>query len=286
VSTHQAFTVCDLLSAKPLWKMEGMVPLSIAPGKNTLALFRAAGGKGAPAAGKTLELLETATGKELWRAAVAGGVVTFADGLISVKTAAELLALQPRDGRVLWRRALPANTIWRRPIIAEDSVLLVNDMSNEVVAFAGSDGEVRYRRDLRDGLLCDPIVISPQRVVFHSLRMRTVTLQCLDVPTGRLAWESGLSKAAQSAGGAPPVRLGGLGLSPLVWRGCLLHLDLARHCIWPVRMDGGAVCAPVDLSAALGGKLGEEISSWGVTGETLYLLGKTGCVALLRLLEQ
>ena len=179
-------------------------------------------------------------------------------------------------------------------------------MSNEVLAFAAANGELRYQRDLRDALLCDGIVLSPQRVVFHSLRKRTVTLQCLDLPTGRLAWESALVVQASSlplvwqapslpnngAGKVPApqgpdqVRLEGLRLPPLAWRGSLLHLDLGRHCLWPVRAEDGTMGGPFDVSGAQGAKLGGDISSWGVTGDTLYLVDKTGCVTLISLSKQ
>jgi tetratricopeptide (TPR) repeat protein len=291
-----SFKACDLASSKCLWKSEALVPQSIAAGARVLAIFCDADPK-RPARNAPLKVLDRATGKELWQCETATGEMTLSDELLAVRSASEVTGFDVESGKLLWRAPLDRKALYRRPIIAGDALLLVNDLSNEVTAYDLRSGEMRYTRRLRDALVCDPVVPASvpagrdtgptaERVVFHTLRKRALTLQCLDTVTGRPVWEASLVQPTEATSKqGTPMRMEGLSLPPLVWQGYLLHLDLAHHCIWPVRIENGAVGEPLDLTKALESRFLDELSSWDVSGTTLCLMAKTGRVVLVKLVS-
>src|SRR5262249_22524302 len=89
--------------------------------------------------------------------------------------------------------------------------------------------------------------------------------QELPIPGARLAPPQGLPPKA-----APLDSLEGVSLPPVVWNGWLLHLDPSKHRIWAARLDNGDVAPAIDLSGVCEPKLFDEITGWGVFGDTLY----------------
>ncbi len=457
-----SFSLFDLAKQAPVWKKEVSLN-SVVGSPSQLACFHTrktvadAQKQPGPIAKTFLALVDRATGRDLWEIESPPGELTFGDGVLVLKTAGELSALNLADGAVKWKAPLLRDALWRRPVMAGGTVLLVNDMSNEVVAFGAADGAVKFKRALGASLLCDPVIASKDRVIFHVLRKRIAMLECLDVATGRLAWESGLqiiekkkapvtemppgsilrefwtgiqgvnvadltgnpkfaqapdgsdliekfecpqnwgdfygqrvrgfvippatgaytffvasddaselwlstdatpakkvkicgvnactgpnewgkfpeqksqpvqleagkryyiealhkeggggdnlsagwqlpdgkqelpipgSRLAPPIGAAPkearPESLEGVSLPPIVWNGWLLHLEPTKHRVWAARLDNGDVAAPIDLGGVCEAKLFDEITGWGVFGDTLYLAARTGRVALAKLVK-
>jgi tetratricopeptide (TPR) repeat protein len=458
-----SFSLINLSNLSTVWKKELSLN-AVFDSDSMLACFHTrksladAQKQPAPAAKSYLTLIDRKSGRELWDIEMPQGELAFGDGLVLVKNSIELSALRISDGAVAWKTPISRDALWRRPIVAGDCVLMCNDMSNEIVAYGVKDGVVKFERSLGASLLCDPIVVSKDRAIFHVLRKRTAMLECLDITTGRLAWESGLQEIVKkkvnvesepsagnilrefwtdipgtavtdltsnpkftqapngsdyitkfeapqnwgdnygqrvrgfvippatgdytffvtsddsselwlstdktveskqkicgvpaytapnewakypeqksqpihleagkryyiealhkeggggdhiSAGwtlpdgkqelpipgnrlapptGAPPVEvpldsLQGISLQPVVWNGWLLHLDPSRHRIWAARMDTGDVAPPIDLSGVCEPKLFDEVTGWGVFGDTLYLAARTGRVALAKFVK-
>ena len=458
-----SFSMFDLSRQTAVWKKDLSLN-SIVGGESVLACFHTrktvadAQKQPGPVAKTYLTVLDRATGKELWEIESAPGELAFGDGVLLLKNASELSALDLKDGKVKWKAPLLRDALWRRPLLTGDTVLLVNDMSNEVVAYGSADGAIKFKRELGSSLLCDPVIAAKDRVIFHVLRKRIAMLECLDVTTGRLAWESGLqviekkieakpaepaagsilrefwtnmpggtvadmtnnpkfaeapdgsdlitkfeapqnwgdnygqrvrgfvlppvtgaytffiasddaselwlstdatpankqkicgvnsctgpnewgkfpeqksqpvtleagkryyiealhkeagggdhvsagwqlpdgkqelpipgNRLAPAAGPAPkevhPESLEGVSLAPIAWNGWLLHLDPSKHRIWASRLDSGDVAPPIDLSGVCEAKLFDEITGWGIFGDTLYLAARTGRIALAKLVK-
>jgi outer membrane protein assembly factor BamB len=236
-----------------------------------------------------LKMFDKKSGNDRWEIESSSGDVVFGEKIMIVRGAAEISAVNLEDGKPAWRTPLLRNALWRRPILTGSTLLLVDDMANEIYAYELANGAIKFRRQLGASLLCDPVVAGPDRAIFHVLKKRIATLECLDTASGALLWESRLNlPAAQTATTAKevlPESLGGINLAPISWNGWLLHYDAPRHRIWAARLDCGDVTSPIDLADVCSPKMFDDVMEWGVTGDALYLASRTGHIALIKLVK-
>lgn len=291
---NSSFSLVDVSAQAELWEKDISASALYACDSFVACFYmkkppQANGQKTPPAPISMLKLMDKKSGHDVWEVEAAGGDVVFGEKIMVVRNDREISAVHLEDGTAAWRTPLPRNALWRRPILAGAAVVLVDDMANEVYAFDLNSGGIEFQRLLGASLLCDPVVAGPDRAIFHVLKKRIATLECIDTGSGALVWESRLNlpavQTATTAKEVLPESLGGINLAPATWNGWLLHYDAPKHRIWAARLDCGDVAPPVDLADVCSPKMFDDVMEWGVAGDTLYLASRTGHIALIKLVK-
>jgi hypothetical protein len=283
-----SFRLIDLARQEIAWKKE-IIPIAFFANESYVACFYAKNEKQAnaqkepaPIPANFLQLLDKKTGTFLWECETGAGDLVFNGKILIVRSAESVAAISLDSGKPVWRTPIARGTLWRRPIVTGGTVLLIDDMTYEIVAYDLNSGELKFRRALSAALLCEPVVGGENRVVFHFLRNGVVTLQCLDTSTGKLAWESSL-RAADGSTAGPAESLNGMSMAPIAWNGWLLHFDVPNRRVWQVRLDTGDYARPVALPAECDPKKLDGLVGWGVAGNTLYFAARGGHLVFVKL---
>jgi len=283
-----SFRLIDLTRGEMAWKMK-IVPTALFANESFVACFytrenNQADARKEPARFPTnfLQLMNKQNGTLLWECETAVGDLVFNGRLLIVRSAENLTAISLDSGKPVWKTPLARGALWRRPIVTGGTILLVDDMTSEIVAYDLNTGELKFHRALSAAVLCDPVIGGETRVIFHFLRKGVVTLECLDMSTGMLAWESSLRAADPSPAGRAE-SLNGISMPPIVWNGWLLHFDVPNRRVWQIRLDTGDYAPPVALPAECDPKKLDGLMGWGVTGDTLYLAARGGQMVFIKL---
>jgi outer membrane assembly lipoprotein YfgL len=159
-------------------------PLVVSAREDRIAL---ANGQGVVA------VLDAATGKDIWRLrldqAIAAGVGSDGQQVAVVTRSNELVVLQ--DGKVQWRKALPAQS-FTAPLIAGARVFVLT-ADRSVMAFDGATGRQLWTQQ-RPG---EPLVLKQAGVMLAFKNTLLVglsgRLSGLDPNTGAIRWESAIA---------------------------------------------------------------------------------------------
>jgi outer membrane protein assembly factor BamB len=187
-----ALTATDVLTGRVLWRRvaESTVWEDLSFGAPVLAngmvVIRWDGDR-------TLLGLESATGEVRWRRA-AGDRERFGELLVSEDRVIlpvdrveddALVAVDPRDGTLIWEAALPGTGSERR-LAAEDGLVSVTG-DDRVIGIDMSDGAVVWTRDVPLGWWGRPLT-ADGLVFLPTYRALAKTVTALDVGNGRPAW--------------------------------------------------------------------------------------------------
>ncbi len=159
-------------------------PLLMSVQGNHLALANSTG---------LVNLLDTNTGKELWRVAlntqVSAGVGTDGQQVALVTRDNQLIAL--KDGQVMWRQTLPAQS-FTAPLVAGARVFVLT-ADRVVMAFDGASGRPLWKQQ-RTG---EPLVLKQAGVLiaFKNTLLAGLSgrLVALNPDTGAIRWESAVA---------------------------------------------------------------------------------------------
>ena len=157
-----------------------------------------------------LKAFNTANGKQLWQInlkpaqeddVVIGGGLSFADNtLYAVNGFNEVIALSPQDGKIMWRKPLPAPA--RAAPTLLNQKLFVQLIDNQILALDSKDGTDlwRYTGFAADsGLLGAASPAATQKLVVAGFSSGELT--GFDIDTGAILWSDSL---------APRRRIGGI----------------------------------------------------------------------------
>lgn len=137
--------------------------------------------------GGTLHVLDAANGVELWSyasdEAVPYNIVT-ADGLAYVSTTTRLLALNARDGKLIWQQPYLSPVSFSVPAAA-DGVLVTGDDTGDVQALDAKTGAARWTTRL-SGQLRAPAVAGGRVFITSG----DGYLAALDAATGKELWRA------------------------------------------------------------------------------------------------
>lgn len=175
-----------------------------------------------------------------------GGGIAFQDGRILVATgAAEVLAIDAANGRVLWRSDTGAPL--RSPPAVSDGRLFVVTAENTVLAFDTTDGKRLWRHDgvaALTGLLGggapavdEGVVVAPQS---------TGEVVALRAESGRLIWTQNVGAAQR---GDPSGGLRAVLASPVIDRGTVYAVSNAGR-LAAIELRSGRRLWDIEMSAA------------------------------------
>ncbi len=285
-----SFSVLDLERQAIAWKKE-IFPTALFANELFVACFYTQNGnpsdtpsKAASVPRSFLQLMDKKTGAKLWEREVPNGDLVFNEKFLIVRSPEELSAINLKTGEAGWRTTISRGALWRRPVVAHETIVLADDMTNEVYAYDLSSGELKFQRALNAALLCEPSTDGQDRVICHILRKRVVTLECFDTVTGKRVWESALHSAANS-NETSAESLGGIALAPIAWNGWLLHFDAPNRRIWSARIDNGSCAPPITIGSECDPKTFDGAMGWGVLGDTLYVAARSGHIAWIKLVK-
>jgi len=127
---------------------------------------------------------------------------------------ADLIALDPQDGRTLWTKDLGVDdddAVFPGGIAAEGDVVYAATGIGEAMALSAADGRELWRVRLSGPVRGAPTVVNGQ-VYVVTLENRTIALSAAD---GRRLWEhQGINEVAALLGGASPAVTGSTVLTP------------------------------------------------------------------------
>lgn len=203
-------------------------------------------------------------------------VMTQADALFVADQQGEVQALDPRDGRSIWRSATGARLIAGPGVV--DDLILVGSLDGEVIALDRADGSERWRRTLSSEILAVPTGAGPV-VVARSVDGRVYGLDSSD-GTVRWSFERGVPSLTLRGLSAPLIHGGRVFVG--MDNGRMASLDPATgQLIWEQLIAAPSGRSELDRLADIDADLvpnGTEVYVASAGGEIASVDGETGQV--------
>lgn len=153
---------------------------------------------------------DPATGRELWRHLISATALTSVADTAIVRTGAELVAIEPQQGQIMWRRAADTASRFEVPIPVRDGLWATVDgrlvqlstASGEITrTLSGGDGDIVGATAAPDGA---SIVVAPRDGPLQLFDARPGTQRwSVELPTG---WVAGATPVASDDIVVAPIR--------------------------------------------------------------------------------
>jgi tetratricopeptide (TPR) repeat protein len=216
------------------------------------------------------------SGKVIWDIPAAATNVATTSTSVLLQNSSAIVSLNRADGKKQWQIDLRRDSLYRNMAVLGDTLLLVDDLNNELFAYDAASGALRYRKILGEQFVRDPIAAGSNRALLYTLGPAGTTATLMDLRSGstlnssRFVAKSGT--AGQKFTGLEPIQAGSV----------MLHLDMGAGLIWPLDIQSGSVLEPIILPEEAVTGTGRRVIGWVKCGGTLWLTGSFGRMVALR----
>ena len=165
--------------------------------------------------------IDRSSGKVLWETSTAPTFVAATPTSVLLQNTSAIVSLNRTDGKKLWQIELRRDSLYRNMTILGDTLLLIDDLDNEVFAYDATTGVLRYRKCLSEQFVRDPIAAGAERALLYTLGPAGTSAILMDLKSGitlntaRFATANGT--VGQKFSGPEPIQAGPY----------MLHLDLS-----------------------------------------------------------